>query len=248
MAGFAPGWHVLDAGCGSGSYLPVLAKQVKELGALGAVDLAPENVGLARRRLAEWGLGTAVEIMQGSILDLPFEDDTFDAVWCANTVQYLSDEELLIAISEFARVVRPGGLIAVKEIEPHISTVQPSPSGVFERSLELSRTAGTVHAHGVLRSWNLKHYLADAGLVDTAQKSMIIEHRSPLTDAELAFTRQYLGWYANAALVFDIPDQDRIFWESQTDQTAKGAIASCPDFYRAEGQTLASGRVPEGRT
>ncbi|QLQ04643.1 MAG: hypothetical protein HZY76_00075 [Anaerolineae bacterium] len=46
-AGFQAGWRVLDAGCGGGSYLPLLGDLLGPDGRLSAVDLAPENV--ARR-------------------------------------------------------------------------------------------------------------------------------------------------------------------------------------------------------
>ena len=42
--GIQPGWHVLDAGCGSGSYLSLLTELVGAQGSVSAIDLASENV------------------------------------------------------------------------------------------------------------------------------------------------------------------------------------------------------------
>ena len=42
--GIQPGWRVVDAGCGSGSFLPLLAKLVGSEGHISAFDLAPENI------------------------------------------------------------------------------------------------------------------------------------------------------------------------------------------------------------
>ena len=49
--GFQRGWRVLDAGCGGGSYLPLLAELVGPQGHISAVDLAPENVAHLRMQL-----------------------------------------------------------------------------------------------------------------------------------------------------------------------------------------------------
>ena len=55
-----PGWRVLDAGCGSGSYLPLLADRLGGKGHIDALDLAPENITIVQRRLHEWRLGPTV--------------------------------------------------------------------------------------------------------------------------------------------------------------------------------------------
>src|SRR6185437_2199159 len=73
--GIQPGWRVLDAACGSGSFLPWLAELVGPDGQLAALDLAPENVALVERRIAEWGLPYPVEARAGTVLDLPYLDD-----------------------------------------------------------------------------------------------------------------------------------------------------------------------------
>ena len=62
-AGFEPGWHVLDAGCGAGSFLPLIAEEIGPNGKLTAIDLAPENVETTRKRIA--GL-EAVERRRGT--------------------------------------------------------------------------------------------------------------------------------------------------------------------------------------
>ena len=112
--GIQPGWHVLDAGCGGGSFLPLIAQAVGPTGRVAALDLAPDNVAIVQRRVAERPLACPVEAWVGDLLALPYADDTFDALWCANTSQYLSDDEAARALAEMRRVVRPGGLVAVK--------------------------------------------------------------------------------------------------------------------------------------
>src|SRR5690348_18088518 len=85
--GIRPGWRVLDAACGSGSFLPWLAELVGPTGRLAALDLAPDNVAVVEQRVAASALPCPVEARIGTVLDLPYADDAFDAVWFANTSQ-----------------------------------------------------------------------------------------------------------------------------------------------------------------
>ncbi|MGN6674743.1 MAG: class I SAM-dependent methyltransferase, partial [Thermomicrobiales bacterium] len=83
--GIQPGWRVLDAACGSGSFLPWLADLVGPTGSLAALELAPDNVAVVERRVAASDLPCPVEARTGTVLALPYPDATFDAVWFANT-------------------------------------------------------------------------------------------------------------------------------------------------------------------
>ena len=115
LVGIQPGWHVLDAACGAGSFLPWIAELVGSAGHISTIDLAPENVEIVRHRLdVEWESEVPVDVYEGSVTQLPFDDNTFDAVWFANTSQYLPDDELARALSEFHRVLKRGGTLALK--------------------------------------------------------------------------------------------------------------------------------------
>jgi SAM-dependent methyltransferase len=96
--------RVLDAGCGAGRMLPLLA----ELGCVAeGVDLSPEMVRRGRSDHPEFVTQVA------SITDLPFEDSSFDGVFSWYSTIHGDDEALATALSEFRRVLRPGGLVLV---------------------------------------------------------------------------------------------------------------------------------------
>ncbi|MEX2372591.1 MAG: class I SAM-dependent methyltransferase, partial [Dehalococcoidia bacterium] len=80
-AGLRSGWHVLDVGCGTGSFLPLIRDEVDAGGRVLATDRDPENVAIARQQ------HPLSEPLVGSALALPMRAGGVDAVWCANVTQ-----------------------------------------------------------------------------------------------------------------------------------------------------------------
>lgn len=105
------GQHWLDAGCGSGT----LARYLLEAGAnvLG-VDAAEEMITLAR----ELAIAKRIEPTEqlrfehiATIARLPLADRLLDGILCSSVLEYVPDPAA--CLTEFARVVRPGGLLVV---------------------------------------------------------------------------------------------------------------------------------------
>jgi ubiquinone/menaquinone biosynthesis C-methylase UbiE len=237
--GIRPGWRVLDAGCGTGAFLPRLAELVGPAGRVTAVDLAAENVALARDRAA--GLGT-VTVGAGDLLDLPFPAGGLDAVWCANTVQYLDDAELARALAAFRRLVRPGGRVAIKEIDATLITVRPGDPYLFA---DFFRAAAPVspYARQLVRSRGLYRELTAAGLAWVRQRTVLIEHFAPLTAAELRFYAPSCARLARQAVQLGVPGD----WTPLLlDPSAPDHPLRAPDAYVAQGAVLAVGTVPPG--
>ena len=101
FVGIEPGWTVLDAGCGSGGYIPLMCEHVGAAGRVAALDLAPENVTQVERLVREGLCAAPVDVRVGSMLDLPFADATFDCVWCANAAQHFTETEFTPVMGEF---------------------------------------------------------------------------------------------------------------------------------------------------
>jgi ubiquinone/menaquinone biosynthesis C-methylase UbiE len=240
--GFQPGWRVLDAG--SGSYLPLLGELVGSGGQLDAIDLDPANVAALERRLAQWGLEGRVSARVGSVVSLPFPDDTFDAVWCANITQYLSDDELAITLAEFRRVVRPGGLVAVKESDATLDRLLPAPVGILQRAALAVAAAGDERGAGVLRAALLPGWLRRAGLEESRRHTTLIEHSAPLSEMARQQWRAYLAFLAEHTGDADLPADDQALWGRMREPNGPDALMDDPDFWICEGNTLAVGRVP----
>src|SRR4051812_1608700 len=100
------GSDVLEIGCGSGVHARILA----EGGAhVTAIDLTPTAVAMTRRRLELHGL-------QGKVIEadaerLPFPDASFDFVWSWGVIHHSANTPAVI--DEIARVLRPGGRVAL---------------------------------------------------------------------------------------------------------------------------------------
>ncbi len=108
----ARGEAVLDAGCGTGLLLELEALAVGVDGRAEGIDFSEDMLERAAERCA--GLAQ-VNLQQGTVESLPFDDAGFDALSCTQTLLYVDDLER--ALAEFHRVLKPGGRIAVLETD-----------------------------------------------------------------------------------------------------------------------------------
>lgn len=99
--------RVLDLACGTGELLHRIARRSPQAELVG-VDLASGMVDRARQKLA----GTPrAQVQRADGHDLPFADNAFDAILCANTFHYFTHPSVVLA--EGRRVLRPSGRLVL---------------------------------------------------------------------------------------------------------------------------------------
>ncbi len=112
---WSAGKRVLDScsGLGWGSYLVAgAARQVV------GVDRDAEAIDFCRRRWTDDNL----EFVEGSVLALPFEDESFDVVMCMEAIEHFSVEDGRRYLAELRRVCRPGGVLVGSSAFPKTRT------------------------------------------------------------------------------------------------------------------------------
>lgn len=106
----SPGDRVLDVGCGQGVDVRLLSSRVGPEGEVVGVDASETMLEAARERTEHTG---NVRFESGDAMDLSFADDSFDAVQSERVLVHTDAPDQ--ALSELARVTRPGGRVAVTE-------------------------------------------------------------------------------------------------------------------------------------
>ncbi len=156
FAGLGPhaGDLVLDAGARDAVHAIRLAREqgVRAV----ALDPLPLHCSLARERIADAGLTDEIDVVEGALEELPFEDASFDWIWCRDVLVHVDAER---GLAECARVLRPGGALlayvtlATERLEPFEAEELVRGLALRPSSLDAARLETAAEAAGlVLRS------------------------------------------------------------------------------------------------
>jgi demethylmenaquinone methyltransferase/2-methoxy-6-polyprenyl-1,4-benzoquinol methylase len=223
----------LDVGCGVGLYTLWLAEAVGPAGRVVGIDRVAERIDAAKRlvgaalepgRLAfRPGDGTA--IVEG--------DHTFDWVWCADVLHHI--ENPVLALKEFARVVRPGGRIMVKESQVFHALFLP---GYPELERQLQRAEMLYHQpEAGARSFQERRQrtlaaMLEAGLAAVRVRTYVVERQAPLDKVTQAYIQHVVfdrNWGPRLRGLVDTRD-----WEQRMvlcNAASPQAILKRPDYY-----------------
>ena len=102
---YGRGKDILEAGCGTGL---LLERAEGFAGSASGVDLSAGMLSKARER--------GLEVVQGSVTQLPYRNESFDLVYSVKVLAHVEDIEM--ALAEMARVTRPGGYVLAEFYNP----------------------------------------------------------------------------------------------------------------------------------
>ncbi len=154
VADLHEGETVLDLGSGGGIDVLLSARRVGPSGKAYGLDMTDEMLELARANQAEAGVEN-VEFVKGTIEEVPLPDDSIDVVISNCVINLSGDKDLVFA--EAARVLRPGGRLAV-------SDVLADPNMDDETRRDMREWTGCIA--GALTREEFTRGLSDAGFED----------------------------------------------------------------------------------
>ncbi len=109
LAQLQPGQHVLDVATGTGIVAIAASQIVGSEGKVIGVDFTPGMLEQARRKIAAAGLQN-IELIEGDAETITFNDESFDAIFCATAIVLLSD--IPAALRNWHRFLKKGGVVA----------------------------------------------------------------------------------------------------------------------------------------
>jgi len=152
---------VLDVGCGPGTITVGLARRA---GRVVGVDMSAEMVGESSDLAAREGVAN-VSFEAGSAYELPFDGGGFDVVYAHQVLQHLADP--VAALREFRRVLRPGGLVAVRDSD-YDSMVHAPVEPAIERWRDIVPQVAAANGGEANAGRHLPVWVRAAGFVEPA--------------------------------------------------------------------------------
>ncbi|GAB7337048.1 hypothetical protein MBLNU457_g2457t1 [Dothideomycetes sp. NU457] len=141
-----PHLTLLDVGCGTASITTSLATYMPQ-GSVTALDISAEALAPGQA-YAHAANATNITFSIGSVYSLPFSSNTFDIAHASQVLGHLKDP--VLAIREMMRVVKPGGKVALREVDA--PTFSAFPWGEWiEKTVEVVTTHVLVEGAGNLR-------------------------------------------------------------------------------------------------
>jgi ubiquinone/menaquinone biosynthesis C-methylase UbiE len=128
-----PGDHVLDVGCGPGRLATTFAQRIAPSGSVDGIDPSSEMINRATARARKHGVPARFRVAYAQ--QLPFADNTFDAVACTLALHHVAEDDQQTAVAEMYRVLKPGGRLVIAEFQQGGRHRHPGPRWL-RRSLD----------------------------------------------------------------------------------------------------------------
>jgi len=136
--GIKPGFHVLDYGCGPGSYIMPLAELVGESGKIYALDIHPLAIQKVQDIASKKRLANVETILSDCQTGLP--DNSLDVVLLYDIFHHLGDRDRVL--KELHRILKPDGILSFSDhhMKENEIAAEVTNSGLFRLSRKGERT------------------------------------------------------------------------------------------------------------
>jgi ubiquinone/menaquinone biosynthesis C-methylase UbiE len=148
-SGIRAGITVLEAGCGSGAFTVDAARVIGSEGKLYALDIAADMLAQLRRKLANPANRDIqnIDMLNNSAYDIKLGDGTADVVFMVTVFQEIPDKQR--ALSEFRRVLKPDGILAISEwfVDPDYPWMSTTIKQCARGGFRLHRRSGNMWSY-----------------------------------------------------------------------------------------------------
>lgn len=245
----------LDAGCGPGGLLSSLNSTLKSVQIVG-LDLSEPHLYAASRQIELLNLERVNLVLSNLWEPLPFSDNSFDWVWCADVLwpDLFNNQEIII--KEFKRITRPHGIIALffadwlrAKLLPGYTDIERKLTAAIELKYysEMTQKA-SIHYENALQ-WLIKE-----GLTDAEVSVFFVIYRYPLDPqvkkylVEVLFNTEYGEGLKDYALSVGMSTAEWEKWSDLSNPSSKRFLLDQESYYCVKYGTLVKGRVPESKT
>jgi len=180
--------RALDVGCGSGSWVIEAAQAYPAMSLVG-IDISQRMVDYARAQASSQQVADRVEfLVMDAILKLDFPSDSFDLVNMRLGSSFLRTWDWPNVLGELLRVIRPGGILRITEVEIGVECASPAVQRFFEMDRCAFYRSGhlfTQERSGVTSQ--LERLLRQYGFRQVQTQAYTIENRAGTTEGQAIY-------------------------------------------------------------
>jgi ubiquinone/menaquinone biosynthesis C-methylase UbiE len=228
-----PGSIVLDVGTGPGLWSNQLAQKVTPHGKIIGIDLSLDALNYAKSNLENYDHQDIIEYAQADFFNMPYADETFDFVFCANSQMYFTDDQKEQLLKEQKRVLKIGGRIASKEYDGETIILYPIPTELWFKlknavcQVLFARAEKDYYDEYVARKERTLFF--KIGLKDIATIAYPVQMFAPLSSHQKNYIAQESQWFIKTASPY-LTQSEILQLEAYFDPNSREYILDKEDF------------------